>query len=233
MIKLPHIPCSSPVRWMKSLVLTGAVAGLMFSVLHLTPFSSSAMAAPQLILGSGNVDSDKPRRAFLLETAMGETFGDQDLLGKFTLIYFGYTFCPDVCPTSMMTMTDILNQLGEDAKAITPIFISVDPDRDTLAILRDYSSAFHPKIIGMTGPKVMVDAAVDAYNARYKFIPSDDGDPMGYSVDHTASIAFVGPNGRIVTRFGHGKPLDEILFEIKATLSQHQKLVKTLKEKAK
>lgn len=222
----------SPKKWVRKIVLSGIVASLALVGLQLTQSVSPAIAAPQLILGSGNVDSDKPRRPFMLETGMGETFGDQDLLGKFTLIYFGYTFCPDVCPTSMMTMTDILNQLGDDAKAITPIFISVDPDRDTLAILRDYANAFHPKIIGMTGPKVMVDAAVGAYNARYKFIPSDDGDPMGYSVDHTASIAFVGPNGRIVTRFGHGKPLDEILFEIKATLSQHQKLVRALKEKA-
>lgn len=232
MVKLTQLTRFCSANWAKPIALTGVVASLLLSALHLTPTASPAVAAPQLILGSGNVDSDKPRRPFMLETGMGETYGDQDLLGKFTLIYFGYTFCPDVCPTSMMTMTDILNQLGDDARAITPIFISVDPDRDTLAILRDYANAFHPKIIGMTGPKVMVDAAVDAYNARYKFIPSDDGDPMGYSVDHTASIAFVGPNGRIVTRFGHGKPLDEILFEIKATLSQHQKLVRTLKEKA-
>ncbi|MCV6574958.1 MAG: SCO family protein [Cohaesibacter sp.] len=211
-------------------VLTSFMACLFLSF-SLLSFSHPTMAAPQLILGSGTVESDKPRRAFLLETAMGETFGDQDLLGKFTLIYFGYTFCPDVCPTSMMTMTDILNKLGEDAKAITPVFISVDPKRDTLPLLRDYADAFHPKIIAMTGPQVMVDAAVGAYNARYKFIPSDDGDPLGYSVDHTASIAFVGPNGRIVTRFGHGKPLEEIIFEIRATFSQHQKLVKRLKEK--
>jgi protein SCO1/2 len=218
-----HLPKFSTMAMLASLVLT---------MPFLTASPHNVMAAPQLILGSGNVDSDKPRRPFMLETAMGETFGDQDLLGKFTLIYFGYTFCPDVCPTSMMTMTEILNNLGEDADAMTPIFISVDPKRDTLAILGDYAKAFHPKIIGMTGPKVMIDAAVGAYNARYKFIPSEDGDPLGYSVDHTASIAFVGPNGRIVTRFGHGKPVDEIVFEIKATLSQHQKLVKTLKAKA-
>ena len=209
------------------------LASMMLAAPFLSVTSHQAVAAPQLILGSGNVDSDKPRRPFMLETALGETFGDQDMLGKFSLIYFGYTFCPDVCPTSMMTMSEILTNLGEDADAITPIFISVDPKRDTLDILGDYSKAFHPKIIGMTGPKVMVDAAVDAYNARYKFMPSEDGDPLGYSVDHTASIAFVGPNGRIVTRFGHGKPVEEIVFEIKATLSQHQKLVKSLKAKAK
>lgn len=233
MVFIPGFSRSLPKKWARHIAQANIAICLLLAGAQLSQPVSSAMAAPQLILGTGNVDSDKPRRPFMLETGMGETFGDQDLLGKFSIIYFGYTFCPDVCPTSMMTMTDILNQLGDDAKVITPIFISVDPDRDTLAILRDYANAFHPKIIGMTGPKVMIDAAVDAYNARYKFIPSEDGDPMGYSVDHTASIAFVGPNGRIVTRFGHGKPLDEILFEIRATLSQHQKLVKTLKEKAK
>ncbi|MCT4656384.1 MAG: SCO family protein [Cohaesibacter sp.] len=220
------------LNWAKKGIMLSAAFGMAYAGAMVTLGHNSALAAPQLILGSGNVDSDKPRRPFMLETSMGDTFGDQDLLGKFTLIYFGYTFCPDVCPTSLMTLTEVLGELGDDARAMTPIFISVDPDRDSLPILHDYTTAFHPQIIGMTGPKVMVDAVVDAYNARYKFIPSDDGDPMGYSVDHTASMAFVGPNGRIVKRFGYGKPVEEIVFEIKAELSQHQKLVRTLKANA-
>lgn len=195
--------------------------------------STAAIAAPQLILGSGNVDSDKPRRPFMLRNSFGEAFGDQSLLGKFTILYFGYTSCPDVCPTSLMTMTEVLDGLGEEAKAMTPLFISVDPDRDSLADLRDYTSAFHEQIMGLTGPKVMVDAAVDAFNARYEFTPSDDGDPMGYAVDHTASMTFVGPNGRIITRFGYGKSTDEIVTRIKQELKNYPKLVYKLKQQAK
>ena len=194
---------------------------------------SELHAGPQLILGTGNVDSEKPRRAFLLRSAQGETFGDQDMLGHFTLIYFGYTSCPDVCPTSLLTMAEVLDALGDDQMAITPLFITVDPKRDTPTDLMDYTQAFHDRIIGLTGPQVMIDAAVDAFNARYKYIPSDDNDPDAYAVDHTASLAFLGPNGRIITRFGYGKPLEEIVQRVKQELASEAKLVAKLKSQAK
>lgn len=195
--------------------------------------SGKAQAEPQLILGSGNVDSEKTRRPFLLRTASGDTFGDQDMLGRFTLMYFGYISCPDVCPTSLLTMAEILDALGEDALAVTPLFITVDPKRDKAADLYDYTSAFHDRIIGLSGPQVMIDAVVGAFNARYDYIPSDDNDPTAYAVDHTSSLAFVGPNGQIITRFGYGKPLGEIVAFIQHELAQQSKLVSRLKARSK
>lgn len=208
--------------------------GLFLSVAFLICIDSGkTCAGPQLILGSGNVDSEKVRRPFLLRTASGEAFGDQDMLGRFTLIYFGYTSCPDVCPTSLLTMAEVLDALGEDALAVTPLFITVDPKRDKAADLRDYTNAFHDRIMGLTGPQVMIDAVVDAFNARYEYIPSDDDDPTAYAVDHTASLAFIGPNGQIITRFGYGKPLEEIVAVMREELAQQPKLVSRLKAKAK
>lgn len=225
---------------LKSLLYNGftCIARLSFSLVVATALlicidSGKIFAGPQLILGSGNVDSGKQRRPFLLRTASGEAFGDQDMLGRFTLIYFGYTSCPDVCPTSLLTMAEVLDALGDDALAVTPLFITVDPKRDKAADLRDYTSAFHNRIMGLTGPQVMIDAVVDAFNARYEYIPSDDNDPTAYAVDHTASLAFVGPNGQIITRFGYGKPLEEIVAFMREELKQYPKLVSRLKAKAK
>ena len=202
---------------------------LLFLALFLAAQSiPCAIAGPQLILGSGTVESDKPRRPFLLRTELGDTFGDQDMIGRFTILYFGYTYCPDVCPTSLFTMAEVLKGLGEKRKAITALFISVDPDRDKLEDLRDYTDAFDDQIIGLTGPKVMVDAAVDAFNARYEKIPSDDNDPMGYSVDHTASMAFIGPDARLVARFGYGLPTGQIIDRIQAEIDKHPGLLKRL-----
>ena len=161
--------------------------------------------------------ADKPRR-FMLRDVTGRVLTDQDFRGRYLLVYFGYTSCPDVCPTTLLTVSEVMKLLGEMAARVTPIFITVDPDRDTPEILAEYVSAFDPRIIALTGPKPFIDAAVASYNVYYRFIP-DPKAPDDYTVDHTASLAFVAPDGHLITRFLYGQPADAIQREIRKVLA--------------
>ncbi|MCC2112555.1 MAG: SCO family protein [Hyphomicrobiales bacterium] len=166
--------------------------------------------------------TDGPRR-FLLTDTKGQAVTDQHFLGRYLLVYFGYTYCPDVCPTSLLTVSEVMKTLGDKASSVTPIFVSVDPDRDTPEVLADYVSAFDERIVALTGPKAYVDAAVAAYNAYYKIVPNSDS-PDDYSVDHTASLAFVAPDGRLITRFGYGQSAEAIVERIEAVMEADAKV---------
>ncbi len=135
---------------------------------------------------------------FTLTGSHGETVTDRDLRGRFALIYFGYTFCPDVCPTTLNTLATALGAMGPEANRITPVFITVDPQRDTPAVLRSYVAAFSPRLRGFTGTPAQI-AAVEreyrVYAARHVTGPG----PGDYTMDHTSLIYLMDPQGRFVT----------------------------------
>lgn len=140
---------------------------------------------------------------FTLVDGDGRTVTDQDFRGKWMLIYFGYTFCPDVCPTSLSVVASALDKL-EPAQLdkVVPILISVDPARDTPAVIKDYAASFHPRLVGLTGSEEQVAAAKKAfkvYAARAK-----GGDDESYTVDHSSILYLMGPDGRFVAHFAHG-----------------------------
>ncbi|MDU8927196.1 SCO family protein [Alisedimentitalea sp. MJ-SS2] len=164
-------------------------------------------------------DDQPVRRRYLMEDTYGNVVTDESLQGRFVLIYFGYMSCPDVCPTSLSTIADVLEQLGQQADGLTVLFVTVDPKRDTAKNLREYIHFFDKRIIGLRGPKAYTDHMVKTFNARYEFHYPDPADPAEYSVDHTASIAFVGPDGHLIRRFPHGMPADEITADISATIT--------------
>jgi cytochrome oxidase Cu insertion factor (SCO1/SenC/PrrC family) len=110
------------------------------------------------------------------------------------LIYFGYTYCPDVCPTELQTMSDALDKLGATGEAVQPIFITVDPERDTVEHLADYVTAFHPRLVGLTGAPDEIRRVATAYKAYYAKAGIDGGED--YAIDHTAFIYLVGKDGR-------------------------------------
>lgn len=141
---------------------------------------------------------------FLLMNHHGQAVSNLDFLGKFQLVYFGYTFCPDICPTSLSVTAAALNQLGEKAERIQPIFITVDPARDTVEVMSKYVAFFHPSLIGLTGRQEMVDRVAADFGVLYEKVPSEDGDPDKYSVDHSASLYLLDPNGQFLTKFAHG-----------------------------
>lgn len=160
------------------------------------------------------------QRRFMMEDLYGNTISDEDLQGKFALIYFGYTGCPDVCPTSLSTIADVMESLGDKATAITPYFVTVDPDHDTALLMRDYLAFFDKRIEGLRGPKAYTDHMVKIYNARYRVNTPDPAHPEIYSVDHTASIAFLGPDGVMIKRFAHGTSAEDMVADIRAAFDK-------------
>jgi cytochrome oxidase Cu insertion factor (SCO1/SenC/PrrC family) len=138
---------------------------------------------------------------FALLDQNGELRHDSDFRGELMLVYFGYTYCPDACPTALQTMTQALDDLGDDAKAVQPVFISVDPERDTVAEMKKYAQNFHPRLLALTGSPDQVAAAANAYHVFYEKVnPPNGGDE--YLVDHSSFIYLMGRDGRYVTHFG-------------------------------
>jgi len=135
---------------------------------------------------------------FQLVDQDGKTVSDADMKGRPFLVFFGYTHCPDVCPTTLFEMSQMLHALGPDAGRIGALFITVDPERDTPAVLKDYLASFDPHLRGLTGGPAAVDAALKAYRVYAKKVPLKDGD---YTMDHTAAVYLMDKNGRFVAPF--------------------------------
>ena len=139
---------------------------------------------------------------FTLVDQNGRTVTNEMLKGKPTLIYFGYTFCPDVCPTSLLLMETAIETLGPDAaKKVNLVFITIDPGRDTEKLIKDYVGNFSPTFIGLTGTPEQVTAAARAYRVYYQKVPGKDGAP--YLMDHSSIVYVLDRNGRFVTHFTH------------------------------
>jgi protein SCO1/2 len=143
---------------------------------------------------------------FELIDQTGHAVTNRDFLGKYMLIYFGYTHCPDICPTSLMRMTGALRQMGERENAIEPIFISVDSLRDTPARMAPYVKAFHPRLIGLSGDPEAISAAARAYWVQY-FAGTIEGE---YVVGHTGYFYLVGPDGEFVEKIKDSISADDL-----------------------
>ena len=128
----------------------------------------------------------------------GKPITDQDLKGRPFLVFFGYRHCPDICPTTLFEMSEVMRALGKDADRINALFITVDPDRDTPAGMKDYLSSFDPHLRGATGDRKAIDAVEKAYRVYAKKVPGKDGD---YSMDHTALVYLMDKQGRFVAPF--------------------------------
>ena len=145
----------------------------------------------------------------------GETVTEQALEGRFALIYFGYTGCPDVCPTELNTMAGAIDALAtEDAARVLPVVVSVDPARDTVAVLRDYVAAFHPRMIGLTGSAAQVTAMKKTYRVYSRALDADDDG--FYFVDHSTFIFLMGPDGRFIEIMRPQLSIDEMADRLRA-----------------
>jgi protein SCO1 len=128
----------------------------------------------------------------------GKPVTDQDFRGKPFLVFFGFTHCPDVCPTTLFDISEVMKRLGPDADRIGAVFITVDPDRDTAASLKDYLSSFDPRVRGLTGDTAALAAVAKEYRVYYKKVPLDGGD---YTMDHTAIVYLMDKEGHFVSPF--------------------------------
>lgn len=140
----------------------------------------------------------------------GETVRDIDFHGRHMLIYFGYTTCPVICPTDLAIMADALDMAGDAADKVQPVFVTVDPMRDTADVLAGYVADFHPRLIGLTGDDAAIERALKAYQIGRQFLPDPDGDPDAYLINHTPTTFLMGPDGAFETLLPYGTPAEKI-----------------------
>jgi len=169
---------------------------------------AAALAVPAF---AAHADADDPMPAgivarYLLRDANGRAVTEGDFKGRFQLITFGYTYCPDICPTTLVEMADVLKRLGDQAAGLQAIFVSVDPERDTPAILREYTAHFDPRILGLTATPELVRSAADRFKVRYEKVFEPGAPADRYSVDHSAGMYLLGPDGSFVHKFAYATP---------------------------
>lgn len=152
---------------------------------------------------------------FTLTDQNGKTVTDKDLMGKPTLIFFGFTRCPDICPSTLFDIKEMLQVAGKDAGRVNVVFVSVDPDRDTPELLKDYLESFDSRIIGLNGTPEQIEEISKLYRVYAKKIPTTEDD---YTMDHTAIIYLMDKEGRFVNAFNLQRPPEEAMQELKKYL---------------
>lgn len=184
----------------------------------------AALAAVIAVLGFRLLTLDRPEseggRAaiggpFSLVDHTGKRVSDADFRGKLLLVFFGFTFCPDICPTELQTITLALDELGPEAARVQPIFITVDPDRDDPPALADYLSNFHPSFVGLTGTPAEIAAVARAYRVYFAKarVPNTESE---YTVDHSGFVYLMDGEGRYRAHFAAGAPPEKIVAGIRA-----------------
>jgi protein SCO1/2 len=190
------------------LVLAAFLAGLgtIFGIVLLVLRPETAAMAPSAAAIGGS---------FRLIDQNGRTVTDHDLAGEPYLVFFGFTHCPDVCPTTLMELSDVLDKLGRDSARIGALFITVDPERDTPAELKDYLSSFNPRFKGLTGDPAAITQVAKAYRVYMKKVPLGNGD---YTMDHTALVYLMDKNGKFVAPFNLKRPPEDAAADLRRYL---------------
>jgi protein SCO1/2 len=156
---------------------------------------------------------------FTLVDQNGKQVTDKDFRGRYMLVFFGYTHCPDVCPTELQVMSQALDDLGPKASGIVPVFISLDPERDTPEVIGAYVKNFGPNFVGLTGSPEQVAQAAKAYRVSYsKFYANGQAKKNDYSVDHSTFLYLMDKNGEYVTHFNFGTPPDKMAETLRSYL---------------
>jgi len=171
-------------------ILGKQIVAMTLFLIALTICQPSAQAAPAVTVGG----------PFTLTAPDGATVTDRTYRGKWLLIYFGYTSCPDSCPTALLEIATALRELGKDADILQPIFITIDPQRDTPEVMGEYTQAFDPRIVGLTGTAQQIDAVSQAYGAYFMRHETGPG-AQDYSMDHSVFIYLMSPQGKFVSGF--------------------------------
>jgi protein SCO1/2 len=191
-------------RTTRPLVIAGAFAGSLVIGLTLMLWAFGGLQHVTAAAAIGG--------PFQLTDQSGQTVTEKSLKGRPTLIFFGYTHCPDVCPTSLFEMSEVLRAMGKDADRVNAYFISVDPERDTQAAMKDYLSSFDPHLKGLTGNPDAVAKTIAEYRVYAKKVPLKDGD---YSMDHTALVYLMDRDGKFVAPFNLNRKPEEAAADLK------------------
>jgi protein SCO1/2 len=161
------------------------------------------------VVSTGQADVGGP---FRLTDPTGKSVSDADFRGRYMLIYFGYSFCPDVCPTTLSVMAEALDKAGDKGRRVTPIFITIDPERDTPKVLGDYMKAFGPNFVGLTGNAAAIQDVEKKYRVYAAKRPLPGG---GYGMDHSSVLYLIGPNGKLVSYYDEAISPDDLAKELK------------------
>ena len=164
------------------------------------------------VVSTGQADVGGP---FRLTGQDGKSVTDQDFRGRYMLIYFGYSFCPDVCPTTLSVMAQALEKIGGRSRQVAPIFITIDPERDTPKVLDDYMKAFGPSFVGLTGSVDDIKAVEKKYRVYAVKKPLEGGN---YGMDHSSVIYLMGPDGKLVSFYDEAISPDDLAKELKQKL---------------
>jgi protein SCO1/2 len=175
--------------------LLGALIGAGIMLLTPNPETGRVVTSGKALIGG----------PFELVSKDGKTVTDKDFRGRYMLVFFGFTRCPDICPAELQVISAALEELGPDADKVVPIFITLDPERDTAEVVTAYVQNFGPNFVGLTGSPEAINQAAKAYRVTYqKFQDESMGD--NYSIDHSALAYLMGPDGEFVTHIPYGTP---------------------------
>lgn len=190
----------------------------IFAILAASLAAAAAIAAVAVVVwprGPAATMRSDVGGPFRLTNQDGRSVTDADFRGKPFLVFFGFTHCPDVCPTALFEMSETFRRLGPDADKVRGLFISVDPERDTPEKLKQYLSSFDPRIVGLTGTATEIAEVTKAYKVYAKKVPLEGGD---YTMDHSAIVYLMDRQGRFVAPFNLKRPADEAAADLRRYL---------------
>lgn len=190
----------------------GLLAASLLSIFLLGPSSNE----DQPVRSSGEALVGGP---FQLTAHTGQSVTEADFAGQYMLIYFGFTFCPDVCPTELQVMSSALDVLGDEGANVTPMLISIDPERDTVEAMAQYVTNFHPRLVGLTGTPEQVAAAASAYRVYFQKV-ADETSAAAYTMDHSSIVYLMGPDGAFLKHFGPGTSPEKMAKTIASFIEQ-------------
>ena len=216
MAKTRYTHTSNETRHLVPTWLTFLLLGFFFTC----PYS---LFTP--VYAQETADTSLNRGSFSLVDHSGHAVTQQNFRGSYLLIFFGYSHCPDICPTALTLIANVMDSLGENSKNVQPIFITLDPERDTPEALRKFVSYFHPKLIGLTGTPDQVSSVAKSYFVKYqRFIPESFQDTLNnkegldYLLDHTAASYLLGPSAEGIALFQHGTSAAEMVAKIRSAM---------------
>ena len=190
---------------MRGRLLTVIIAGFLIGAL-------GGAALLLLTRGSAGPSVETSGKAliggpFTLIDQHGKTVTDLDFRGRYMLVFFGFTHCPDICPAELQVMSASLDELGPKAGGVVPIFVTLDPERDTPEVMDDYIKNFGSRFVGLTGSLEAIAEAAKAYRVAFSKFENKGADSNGsYSIDHSAIVYLMGPDGGYITHFNYGTP---------------------------
>ena len=207
--ELAYIPAMAPANKPAIGRLAVPLAALALSILLL-----AATAWITMFSKPGGQQVSAVGGPFSLVDHDGRALTDRDLLGKPFIVFFGFTHCPDICPATLMEVSQALEVLGPQAK-ISALFVSIDPERDTPALLQDYVSNFDKRIIGVTGSRDLINAMARAYRVYQRKVPGEDGN---YTMDHSTVVYLMDKRGTFATALNMQRPAKDVAAEIRPHL---------------